>query len=140
MNHACTFAIFGVTGNLAREKLLPALYHLEQAGRLPPQMVVMGIGRRPWDTEQWRREVRELLPDKAKGGLDQAVLERNFSYPTPCALSRMVSRQTGFYWGTSGHSAQPVVVGSLGPGAERFSGYMDNTTFGRILHRLLDAR
>jgi len=79
MSHACTFAIFGVTGNLARVKLLPALYHLEQAQRLPPRMAVLGIGRRPWDTEQWRREVRELLPKRVKGGLDQAVLERLMS-------------------------------------------------------------
>lgn len=76
MNHACTFAIFGVTGNLAREKLLAALYHLEQAERLPQRMVVMGIGRRPWNTEQWRGKVGELLPEKVKGGLDTAVLER----------------------------------------------------------------
>ena len=74
MSLACTFVIFGVTGNLAREKLLPALYHLEQAQRLPQRMAILGIGRRPWDTAQWRGEVRELLPGKLRVGLDEAVL------------------------------------------------------------------
>jgi len=49
----------------------------------------------------------------------------------------MVSRQTGVYWGTSGHTTEPVVVGAIGPGSERFRGYHDNTEFAKILHRLL---
>ena len=81
-----------------------------------------------------------LDPDLKEAILKQEALERNFSYPTQCALSRMVSRQTGFYWGTSGHSAQPVVVGSMGPGAEQLRGYMDNTNFGKIIHSLLAAQ
>ena len=53
------------------------------------------------------------------------------------ALGRMVARQTGIYWGTSGHTTEPVTVGAIGPGAERFKGYHDNTEFARILHALL---
>jgi alkaline phosphatase len=49
----------------------------------------------------------------------------------------MVSRQTAVYWGTSGHTPEPVVVGALGPGAERFRGYQDNTDFARHLHRMV---
>ncbi|OQW86249.1 MAG: hypothetical protein BWK78_10255, partial [Thiotrichaceae bacterium IS1] len=30
MTEACTYVIFGATGNLTRVKLMPALYHLEQ--------------------------------------------------------------------------------------------------------------
>ena len=33
-NLPCSFVIFGATGNLASNKLLPALYHLEVAARL----------------------------------------------------------------------------------------------------------
>jgi alkaline phosphatase len=66
--------------------------------------------------------------------------ERNFSYPTQNALGRMIARQTGYYWGTSGHTPQPVVVGAIGPGAELFRGYQDNTEFGRHLHRLLEGK
>lgn len=66
--------------------------------------------------------------------------ERNFSYPTQNALGRMIARQTGYYWGTSGHTPQPVLVGAIGPGAELFRGYQDNTDFGRHLHRLIEGK
>ncbi|WP_394839783.1 alkaline phosphatase [Pendulispora rubella] len=56
------------------------------------------------------------------------------------ALARMVSRQTGFYWGTSGHTTEPVVVGAIGPGAGIFRGYQDNTEFARHLRSLIVRR
>lgn len=78
-----------------------------------------------------------LDPDLRDAILKQQLLERNFSSPTQNALARMVSRQTGVYWGTAGHTTEPVLVAALGPGAERFKGYLDNADFGRILHSLL---
>jgi alkaline phosphatase len=66
--------------------------------------------------------------------------ERNFSYPLENALGRMIARQTGYYWGTSGHTPQPVVVGAIGPGAGLFRGYQDNTDVGKHLHRLIQGR
>ena len=79
----------------------------------------------------------KLDADLREAILKGTLLERNFSYAVRNALGRMVSRQTGIYWGTSGHTTEPVVVGALGPGAERFRGYHDNTEFGKILHGLL---
>lgn len=69
--------------------------------------------------------------------LKRQPLERNVFYVSQGALARMVSRQTGFYWGTGGHSTEPVLVGAIGPGAHLFRGYMDNTDFGKILHKLI---
>lgn len=66
--------------------------------------------------------------------------EWNFSYPTQNALGRMIARQTGYYWGTSGHTPEPVIVGAIGPGAELFRGYQDNTDFGKHLHRLIEGK
>jgi len=48
----CTLIIFGVTGHLSRNKLLPALYHLEEAERLPEKVTIVGFGRRDWTDEQ----------------------------------------------------------------------------------------
>ena len=62
------------------------------------------------------------------------------TYMPQAILGRMVARQTGFSWGTSGHTSQPVVVGALGPGAALFRGYMDNTDFAKAIHRLLEGR
>lgn len=57
---AVTFVIFGATGNLARVKLLPALYQLEFAEQLAKETRIIGFGRRDWSDEEWREEVRRL--------------------------------------------------------------------------------
>jgi len=38
--------IFGASGDLTKRKLLPALFHLEQAGLLPEQFSIVGVARR----------------------------------------------------------------------------------------------
>ena len=43
--------IFGASGDLTKRKLLPALFHLEEAGLLPPQFEVVGVARRPLQDE-----------------------------------------------------------------------------------------
>jgi len=43
----CIVVIFGASGDLTKRKLLPALYHLEQAGLLPEKIAVVGVARRP---------------------------------------------------------------------------------------------
>ena len=78
-------------------------------------------------------DLRELI---LRGKTD----ERTFTYLPHNALGRMVARQTGYYWGTSGHTPQPVLVGAMGPGAQMFHGYQDNSEFGRHLHRLIRGR
>ena len=84
----------------------------------------------------------KLDADLREAILKRTPLERNLmGYGAiRAALSRMVSRQTGFYWGTTGHTTEPVAVGALGPGAQLFRGYQDNTEFARHLHRLIDGK
>ena len=82
-NLPCSFVIFGATGNLASNKLLPALYHLEAAARLAENLSLIAFSRREWTTESWRDHMREVLKDKVKGSLDTPVFERfvaRFSY------------------------------------------------------------
>ena len=38
--------IFGASGDLTKRKLLPALFHLEQAGLLPKEFAIVGVARR----------------------------------------------------------------------------------------------
>jgi glucose-6-phosphate 1-dehydrogenase len=73
MIEPCVFVIFGATGNLAQNKLLPALYHLEEACRLPKDAAIIGFGRREWTSEQWREEVATLLGTRVRHGLDSKV-------------------------------------------------------------------
>ena len=82
----------------------------------------------------------KLDPDLREMILTQKTLERNHTYAVQNILGRMVARQTGFYWGTGGHTGEPVLVGTAGPGADLFRGYQDNTDFGKNLHRLIEAR
>ncbi len=69
----CTFVIFGATGNLSKVKLIPALYRLDAADRLPEGFKVVGFGRRDWDDLAWRDQVRSWLADKPT---EEAVLAR----------------------------------------------------------------
>ncbi|AGA34463.1 Glucose-6-phosphate 1-dehydrogenase [Thioalkalivibrio nitratireducens DSM 14787] len=72
----CTLVIFGSTGNLSRVKLMPALYHLEAAARLPDGVRIVATGRRPWDRERWLQEMRGMLDGQVRGEIDPAVLAR----------------------------------------------------------------
>ncbi|CAK0746149.1 Glucose-6-phosphate 1-dehydrogenase [Gammaproteobacteria bacterium] len=73
---SCTLVILGATGNLASNKLLPALYRLEAVERLPTQLVITGFGRRDWDDHQWRANVADLLQEQLGQDLNNAVLAR----------------------------------------------------------------
>ncbi|MFA7633611.1 MAG: glucose-6-phosphate dehydrogenase [Thiohalomonadaceae bacterium] len=75
MIEPCTFVIFGATGNLAANKLLPALYHLEEAGRLPEEMRVLCFSRREYSDEAWRDEVEKILAPRARHGLKAEVMQ-----------------------------------------------------------------
>jgi glucose-6-phosphate 1-dehydrogenase len=55
----CTVVIFGGSGDLARRKLVPALYNLLLDGLLPENSAVLGTGRKPMTDEQFRDSVRE---------------------------------------------------------------------------------
>lgn len=57
------FVIFGATGDLAQNKLLPALFRLTQEGLIPPTCRVLGVSRRNWGDAEFRRIVRGSLPE-----------------------------------------------------------------------------
>ncbi len=85
MDDACAYVIFGATGNLATTKLLPALYHLDQAGRLRPGMRIICSGRRPFAAEEWLAQVRDAVTAKARGGLDETLFWRTPGSTSGCA-------------------------------------------------------
>ncbi len=76
MTQSCTYVIFGSTGNLSRVKLMPALYHLEAAGKIPEGTRILALGRRPWDRAHFASEAREWVQAKARGRLDEDIFER----------------------------------------------------------------
>jgi len=44
----CVLVVFGVTGDLAQKKLIPAVYDLANRGLLPAGFVLLGFARRDW--------------------------------------------------------------------------------------------
>lgn len=74
MSQDCTFVIFGATGNLSQLKLMPALYHLDQAGKLSDGVRILACGRRDWSTEFFVEKVRGWIAARAQGIIEQALL------------------------------------------------------------------
>jgi alkaline phosphatase len=143
-----TYAQRDLSGPGAQQRIYPAQKELEMIERITLSLAELDrkLGREP-KGEDLDRLVAQHFPgfridaDLREAVLKRAPLERNLvGYgPTRAALSRMVSRQTGFYWGTTGHTTEPVAVGALGPGAQLFRGYQDNTDFARHVHALIGA-
>ncbi len=72
----CYFVIFGATGSLASLKLLPALFHLEAAGRLHDDLRLLAFSRRPWNQEQWQRHMRQVVEEQAGGRFSAEAYSR----------------------------------------------------------------
>lgn len=69
--------IFGVTGDLARRKLLPGLYENAKNGRLPDPFYIIGFARRPWSHEKMRDVLREGVYEYGRTQpIDDAILEK----------------------------------------------------------------
>ncbi|GAB3675482.1 glucose-6-phosphate dehydrogenase [Angustibacter aerolatus] len=61
-----SLVIFGVTGDLARKKLLPAVYDLANRGLLPPGFSLVGFGRRDWTDEGFAQVVHDAVRASAR--------------------------------------------------------------------------
>ncbi|MFZ9150409.1 MAG: alkaline phosphatase [Burkholderiales bacterium] len=105
----------------------------EHLGKKPDSEVLDPLLAKHFPGLRFDDDLRALL-------LGGKTVERNFTYVPQNLLGRMIARQTGFYWGTSGHTSEPVAVGAIGPGARLFHGFQDNTDFGRHLHRLVGSK
>ena len=66
--------IFGVTGDLARKKLLPAIYDLANRGLLPAGFTLVGYGRRQWDKEAFCDYVKQAVEAGARTPFRENVL------------------------------------------------------------------
>ncbi|AUN40974.1 Glucose-6-phosphate 1-dehydrogenase (plasmid) [Tsukamurella tyrosinosolvens] len=71
-----SLVIFGVTGDLSRRKLMPAVYDLANRGLLPPGFSLVGFGRRPWTDEDFAATVREAAKAHSRTEFRDDVWER----------------------------------------------------------------
>jgi glucose-6-phosphate 1-dehydrogenase len=111
-NHQPTadgLVLFGATGDLAKRKLYPALYHLERRGRL--EVPVVGVARSDWSDDAFRghaeEAILETIPDADRnvvaslvGRLD--LIQGDYASPATWeelrdTLDRHGSKQAVFY-------------------------------------------
>jgi glucose-6-phosphate 1-dehydrogenase len=67
--------IFGASGDLTMRKLVPAIYHLKQQRRLPPELTIVGVARRPWSHDYFREQMREGIENFSDGIGAEALWE-----------------------------------------------------------------
>ncbi|MGH3677986.1 MAG: glucose-6-phosphate dehydrogenase [Mycobacterium sp.] len=72
----CGVVIFGVTGDLARKKLMPAIYDLANRGLLPATFALVGFARRDWAHEDFGKIVYEAVKQHARTPFRQEVWDR----------------------------------------------------------------
>ena len=58
--------LFGVTGDLARKKLMPAIYDLANRGLLPPGFSLVGFARRDWADQDFGKVVYDAVSEHAR--------------------------------------------------------------------------
>ena len=67
--------LVGATGDLARRKLLPALYNLALDGLLPDEGAVIGYARGQLSDDDFRRHAREAVREHSRRHFDESVWE-----------------------------------------------------------------
>ncbi len=132
----CALVIFGVTGDLAHRKLIPALYDLACHDVLPDAFTIVGVGRRPLDDEIMRDRLLQAIDDhygeeQADGEACERVLrapryvQGGFDDPATYERLAAVLDELDRHGGTAGNrvfylatppSQFPVIVRGLAAG------------------------
>jgi glucose-6-phosphate 1-dehydrogenase len=73
---ACALVVFGVTGDLAKKKLIPAVYDLANRGLLPPGFVLLGFARRDWSDGDFAALARSAAEKGARTPFREEVWDR----------------------------------------------------------------
>jgi glucose-6-phosphate 1-dehydrogenase len=72
----CGLVIFGVTGDLARKKVMPAVYDLANRGLLPPGFALVGFARRDWATQDFSKIVHDAVKTYSRTAFREEVWDQ----------------------------------------------------------------
>jgi len=126
--------LFGGTGDLAHRKVLPALYQLWRTNLLPHEFMLVAIGRRPYDDETFRADIRaslerfsRVLPiDEAVwASFRERIVYHGGDFNDPDTYSRLTARLDAcdtehgtrgnrLYYLATHSSSFPEIIGELG--------------------------
>lgn len=83
-DHPVIMVIFGGTGDLAKRKLIPALYNLYLENWLPENFAIIGLGRTELTNDQFRERLHEGLGEFSRSGAPDTekweVFKESISY------------------------------------------------------------
>jgi glucose-6-phosphate 1-dehydrogenase len=68
--------LFGATGDLARRKLLPGMFHLAQAGLMPREFRILGVSRHAIEDGEFRELAREAVGRSGRRPTSELAWER----------------------------------------------------------------
>ncbi|MEP6598297.1 MAG: glucose-6-phosphate dehydrogenase [Actinomycetota bacterium] len=72
----CALVVFGVTGDLSRKKVLPAIYDLANRGLLPADFVLLGFARRDWGDGDFAALAKKAAKEHARTAWNEEVWRR----------------------------------------------------------------
>lgn len=72
----CALILFGVTGDLARKKIMPAIYDLANRGLLPPGFALVGFARREWVDQDFAKVVHDSVREYARTEFREEVWQQ----------------------------------------------------------------
>ncbi|MEU3148464.1 glucose-6-phosphate dehydrogenase, partial [Streptomyces sp. NPDC006999] len=107
--------IFGVTGDLSRKKLMPAVYDLANRGLLPPGFSLVGFARRDWADQDFAQVVHDAVREHARTPFREEVWQQltegmrfvpgDFDDDTAFEQLRLTVDELNISRGTSGNYA-----------------------------------
>src|ERR1039457_4986050 len=118
----CVLVMFGVTGDLASKKLLPAIYDLANRGLLPPGFSLVGFARRDWADEDFAQLTYNAVKAHARTPFRDAVWQQ-------------VSEGARFVPGEFDDDEAFDRLGQTGPDLDTERGTGDNSAFYFYLQR-----
>ncbi len=72
----CGMVLFGVTGDLSRKKVMPAIYDLANRGLLPPGFSLVGFARRDWADQDFAQIVHDSVRQHARTEFREEVWDQ----------------------------------------------------------------
>jgi glucose-6-phosphate 1-dehydrogenase len=140
--HPTTLVIFGATGDLAKRKLLPAIYNLAHEGALPERFNLIGVSRGDMPDDDYREMARESISQFSRREADEQVLDALLqhvryvpgTFDDPAVYEKLEEAAVGFdeeggiafnrvFYLSTAPAFFPVIVGALGErGLDRHEG------------------
>ena len=123
---SATLVIFGAGGDLTKRLVVPALYHLVQADKLPDRFTIIGVDRIDQTSEQWCQSLTKMMQTVTPGSrIDDAawswLTQRMHYMPADFTQAETFTRLAGLLARQGGKNSIANVLFYLAVG-ERFFG------------------